>query len=453
MNIIIAGDGEVGFNLAEALVNSNHNITVIDPHEELLKRIEAHTDLMTVVGESNSVSTLRNANADKADLLVSVLHDEHINILTAILAKKLGAKRVIARVNTMEKVKPQIKKVYEELGIDVLISPEDIAGHEVVSLLYQSAAMDMVTFSKGKLSVYLFKIEAGAPVIGKTLNEIASARHHLNFRAIAIHRDGVTIIPRGEDTFQGGDMVYVISKPAAMNELTQMSGKKKEQVSNVVIVGGGRVGKVIAMNIEEEINIKLIEKDHERCLALSNILNDTLIINGDARDIAVLEEEGIEGSDAFIAVTESSETNIVSCLHAKKFGIAKTIALVENLDYIEIAQSIGIDTIINKKLIAASYIIKHSMGEEVSALRQLSGINADVLELIALSGSPITKKPLNSQKLPVGSIIGGIIRGDKAFIATGSVQIQEGDKVVVFALPGIASKIEKLFHKTKFALL
>jgi trk system potassium uptake protein TrkA len=451
MNIIIAGDGEVGFNLAEALVNSNHNITVIDPHEELLKRIESHTDLMTVVGESNSVPVLRRANVDKADLLVSVLHDEHINILTAILAKKLGAKRVIARVNTLEKVKPENKRIYEELGIDVLISPEDIAGHEVVSLLNQSAATDIVTFSNGKLSVYLFKISDDAPVIGKTLNQIAKEYKHLNFRAIAIHRGSETIIPKGEDVFQGGDLVYVISKPSAMDELTQLSGQKEEKISNIVIVGGGRVGKVIAMNMEKEINIKLIEKDPERCLALSNILDDTLIINGDARDIDVLEEEGIENVDAFIAVTDSSETNIVSSLHAKKFGITKTIALVENLDYIEISQSIGIDTIINKKLIAASYIIKHSMGQEVSALRQLSGINADIVELIAAKGSAITKKPLKLQKIPEGSIIGGVIRDDNAYIAVGDFQIEPGDKVVVFALPGVTPKVEKLFQKSKFA--
>ncbi len=452
MDIIIAGDGEVGFNLAEALVDSNHNITVIDPHEELLKRIESHADLLTVVGESNSVSVLRQAHVDKADLLVSVLHDEHINILTAILAKKLGAKRVIARVNTLEKVEPNIRKVYEELGIDVLISPEDIAGHEVVSLLHQTVATDIVTFSHGKLSVYLFKIREGAPVAGKTLNQIAKEHKHLDFRAVAIHRDSHTIIPKGENRFEEGDLVYVISKPEAVDELANLSGIVKKEINNIFLVGGGRVGKVIAMNMEKEMNIKLIEKDHDRCMALSNILDDTLIINGDARDINLLEEEGIEGIDAFIAVTDSSETNIVSCLHAKKFGIPKTIALVENLDYIEISQSIGIDTIINKKKIAASYIIKHSMGTEVSALRQLIGMNAEVLEMIAHEGSPITKKPISAQKMPEGAIIGGIIRGHESFIATGDFQIQPQDKVVVFALPGIATKIEKLFHKSRFLI-
>ncbi len=452
MNIIIAGDGELGFNLAKALVNSNHNITIIDPHEELLKRIESHTDLMTVVGESNSVSVLRQANVDKADLLVSVLHDEHINILTAILAKKLGANRVIARVNTLEKVSPEYKQIYEELGIDMLISPEDIAGHEIISLLRQTAATEIVNFSSGKLSVYLFKIEEEAPAVGKQLIEIAHEYKHLDFRAVAIHRKGKTLIPYGEDSFKAGDMVYVISKPKAMDELSKLCGKKNENIANIIIVGGGRVGKVAAMNLEKDMNIKLIEKDRYRCRALTNILDDTLIINGDACDINLLEEEGIEGSDAFIAVTDSSETNIVSCLHAKKLGISKTIALVENLDYIEISQSIGIETIINKKLIAASYIIQHSMGEDVSALRQLSGINAEVLELIAKQGSPITKKPLFKQKLPEGAIVGGIIRNEKAHIATGQSQINEGDKVVVFALPGSAQKIEKLFHKSSFTL-
>lgn len=447
MNIIIAGDGEVGFNLAEALVNSNHNITIVDPHEELLKRIESHTDLMTIVGESNSVSVLRRAHVGKADLMISVLHDEHINILSAILAKKLGAKRVIARVNTLEKVKPEIKQVYQELGIDVLISPEDIAANEVVGLIKQSAVIEMTDFANGKLAVYLFKIEPDAPVVGKSLTQIAVAHNHLNFRAVAIRRGDHTFIPFGTDRFEQNDLVYVISMPEALDELAILSGKQKIDISTIMIVGGGRVGRVAAMKLEKELNIKMIEYNYNRCMELTDMLNETLIIHGDARDIHLLKDEDIENVDAFIAVTENTETNILTCLHAKRFGVKKTIALVENLNYIEISQSIGIDTVINKKLIASSYILKHAMGDEVNSLKRLSGVHAEVLELIAKKGSSVTKKPIKKLKFPEGAIIGGVSRGEKVFIAVGDFQIREEDKAIVFALPGTSSKVEKMFQK------
>ena len=450
MNIIIAGDGEDGFHLAEALVTSNHNITIVDPHEELLKMVESHTDLMTIVGESNSVGVLKQANVNKADLVISVLHNEQTNILTAILAKKLGAKASIARVNTLENLSNENMKIYEELGIDLLISPEDIAGEEVIDILMQPAATEIYDLSEGKLSVFLIKIEKNAPVVGKTLTQIATEKGHLDFRAVAIHRGLEIFIPSGETSFEANDLVYVITKPEACNELLQLGGKEKLEINNVMIVGGGRVGKVIAKRMENDLNIKLIEYDRDKCIKLTDILDETLIVNGDARDIHLVEEEGIENMDAFIAVTNSSETNILTCLHAKKFGVKKTIALVENLDYIEISQSIGIDTIINKKLIAASHIIRYSMGDEVTSLKCLSGINSEIVELVARPGSAVTKKPVRELKMPQGALIGGIIRGEQSYIALGDFQISEDDKVVVFTLPGVTPKVEKMFHKNGF---
>ena len=454
MNIIIAGDGEVGFHLAEALVNSNHNITIVDPHEELLEMIEAHADLMTIVGESNSVGILKQAQVNKADLVISVLHNESINILTAILSKKLGAKQVIARVNTLESLSPENKKIYEELGIDILVSPEDIAGHEVIDLLNNPTATEIYDLSNGKLSIYLIRIENQAPVVGKTLDEVASSfdYKHLDFRAVAIHRGKDTFLPTGKTVFHADDLVYVISKPESLSTMLSLSGKEDIEVNNIIIVGGGRVGRVIAKRLEKDVNIKLIEMDRDRCMFLTELLDDTLIINGDARDITLLEDEGIENADAFISVSNNTETNILTCLHAKKYGVKKTIALVENLDYIDISQNIGIDTILNKKLIAASYIVKHSMGDEVASLKIVSGINAEILEIEAKPGSPITKGFIKDIKLPEGVIVGGILRGEESYIAVGDFQIEPGDNVVVFALPGTTSKIEKLFNKSMFGL-
>jgi trk system potassium uptake protein TrkA len=448
MNIIIAGDGEVGFHLAEALVTSNHDITIVDPHEELLKMVEAHTDLMTLAGESNSVGVLKQANVDRADLVISVLHNEQTNILTAILAKKLGAKTTIARVNTLENLSEENQKIYEELGIDFLISPEDIAGLEVINLLKQPTFTEIYNLSQDLLSVFLIKVEQHAPIVGKSLNKVAEELGNLDFRAVAIHRGKDIFIPKGESVFYPDDLVYTITKPEACDEMLQLGGKEKIEINNVMLVGGGRVGKVIAKRMEKELNIKLVEYDRNRCMMLNDLLDETLIINGDARDIKLMEEEGIENVDAFIAVTDNSETNILTCLHAKKHGVKKTIALVENLDYIDISQTIGIDTVINKKLIAASYIIRYSMGDEVTSVKCLSGINAEVAELIAGPGSPVTKKPIRNLKMPEDSIIGGIVRGNQSFIALGSFQIQENDKVVVFSLPGVTSKMEKMFHRS-----
>jgi len=446
MNIIIAGDGEVGLHLAESLVNSNHNITIVDPHEDLLKMIETHADLMTINGDSTSISVLQRANVRKADLLISVVHDEHINLMTCILAKKLGAKKVIARVNTMENLSLQNRQIYQELGIDALISPEDIAAQEIISLLKQSAATEVFDFSDGKLQLFMIKLEQSAPVIDKTLNDIAAEFKTLDFRAVAIHRNRSTFIPRGDDRFEAGDLAYVITKPEAIEQLLELGGKVEHDIHNVMIIGGGRVGRITAKRLEKEMNIKLLEKDKDRCMVLTDYLEDTLIVNGDSRNIQLLEDEDIRSMDAFIAVTNNTETNILTCLHARMNGVKKTIALVENIDYIDISQNIGIDTIINKKLIAASYMVRYTMGTEVLNLKCLSGIEADALEMIARPGSPITKKPLNKLNVPEGAIIGGIVRDEKAYIATADFQVLDNDKVVVFVLPYAIHKVEKLFH-------
>ncbi len=446
MNIIIAGDGEVGLHLAKDLASENHNITIVDPHEELLKMVESHTDLMTITGDSTDISVLKNANIKRADLLISVVHNEQINIITAILGKKLGAKKTIARVSSMDNLTDENSKLYQELGIDYLVCPEAIAAQEITDLLNQTAATEIFNFSGGKLSLFLIKLENDAPVVNKTLNEIAHEYPYLDFRAVAIHRNSTTIIPRGDDKFLKNDLSYVITKPEGMEELLKLSGKQKFDIRNIMIVGGGRVGRTTAKQLEKNINIKLFEIDKQRCIYLTDYLEDTLIVNGDARDIALLEDEDIRSMDAFIAVTDNTETNILTCLHARKYGVRKTIALVENIDYIDISQNIGIDTIINKKLTTASYIVRFTMEAKVTSIKCLSGIDAEVMELVAQEGSPSTKKPLLKLKVPQGALIGGIVRGDKSYIATGDLQIKEDDHVVVFSLPPAIQKVEKLFR-------
>ena len=445
MNIIIAGDGELGAYIAKLLAGQNHNITMINPNKDFIEEIDSHLDLLTIVGDATHIEVLRDAKAGKADLVISVMHEEQPNIVTAMIAKKLGAKRTIARVSNIDNLMPENKRFFRELGIDNLISPENIASVEIVKLLKQSAADEIFDFSEGKLSLFSIKLDERAMVINKSLNEIADEHKDLNFRAVAVHREGKTIIPRGDFRFHTNDLAYIITKPEGIDQIMKMGGRVKLNINNIMIVGGGRIGRLAAQRLENEMNIKLIEIDKNRCFDLSDVLSETLILNGDSRDLELLEDEGISSMDAFISVTRDSETNILTCLLAKRLGVKRTIALIDNIDFIDVAQNIGIDTIINKKLIAASYVENFTLGENVSLIKCLSGVEAEVLELVAKEGSYITKKPIKHLKLPQDAIIGGVVRDKKGFIALGDTQIQANDKVVVFTMPSAITKVSKQF--------
>lgn len=446
MNIIIAGDGEVGFHLAKLLSDENHDITVVDPHHDLLKLVESHTDLMTIAGDSTCISVLERAHVKRADLLISVVHDEQINLMTCIIGKKLGAKQTIARINNIEYLEPKHAELFFSMGIDHMVCPERLAAEEIVSLLEQTGATETFEFSDGKLILFLIKLDQNAHVVGKSLDQIASEFPFLNFRAVAIHRNSKTIIPRGGDEFRVNDLAYVITKPDGIATLLKLGGKEPFTIKNVMIVGGGRIGRKTAIRLQDHYNLKVMEISRERSVMLGDELSKSLVINGDARDIELLQDEGIENMDAFIAVTDNSETNILTCLHARKFGVKKTIALVENIDYIDISQNIGIDTIINKKLITASYIARFTMGSQVTSTKVLHGIDAEVFEFVVKPNSEILKKPIRKLNFPEGAIIGGIVRDDESYIAIGNFKIMEGDKVVVFSLPSCIHKVDRFFN-------
>lgn len=445
MNIVIAGDGEVGFHLAKLLTDDNHNITVVDPHSDLLKLIESQSDLLTITGDSTCISVLEKANIRRADLFISVVHDEQINLMSCIIGKKLGARKTIARVDNTEYLEIKNKDLFKSLGVDHLVCPERLAAEEIVDLLQRSAATETFEFSNGKLLLFLIKLDENAAVIGKTLDQVAAEFPYLDFRAVAIHRNSKTIIPRGKDDFRLNDLAYVVTRPDGVETLMKLAGKEDFEINNVMIVGGGRIGRKTASRLQKGYNVKMIELDKERSVMLSNELNDALVIHGDARDINLLMNEDIENMDAFIAVTDNSETNILTCLHARKFGVNKTIALVENIDYIDISQNIGIDTVINKKLITASYIARFTMGSEVTSTKLLHGIDAEVFEFVVKPESKITKKPIRKLDFPPGALIGGIIRGAESYIAVGNFRIQEGDKVVVFSMPSAIQKVDRFF--------
>lgn len=446
MNIIIAGDGEVGFYLAKSLTQLDYNITVVDPHSELLGRLEKETDLLTIVGESTSPRVLEEANVRDCDLFLSVLHDESINLVTCILAKKLKAKKTVARITNAELLTPKHREMFRDLGVDEMVCPERIAAKEITNLLNHTVATEFFDFSGGLLTMYLIRLEQESPVCGKSVKELSQIYSTLQVRIVAILRHGETVIPHSDTVFIPGDMAYIISKEGQMETVKRLAGGTELDINRVMIAGGGRIGRYAAMTLEDSKRITLVEQDRERCKDLSALLSKTLIINGDATDIELLKDEGMERNDAFIAVTESSETNVLTCLHARKLGIRKTIALVENTGFINISQDIGIDTIINKKLITASYIARFIVRGDAVSSKWLSGTNAELIEFVVGRHAAATRVPIGELKLPAGgATIGGIIRGRETLLPTRDTQLREKDKVVIFALPNMMDRVAKLF--------
>ena len=445
MNIIIAGDGEVGFYLAKSLTDLNHNITVVDPDQERLKRLEKESDLLTIAGSSTSPRVLTEANVGDCDLFLAVLHEESLNLMSCVLAKRLKAKRTVARITNAELLSPKHRDMFRELGVDEMVCPERIAAKEITNLLNNSVATEFFDFSGGLLTMYLIRLEKDSPVVGHSVQEMVQTYNTLQVRVVAILRNGETIIPHADLVFQQGDLAYLISRPNQLESIKQVSGKHDVAVKKAMIVGAGRVGRYAASTLEDRIDITLFEESKARCEEVAGLLNKTLIINGDATDIELLKEEGLQNTDAFIAVTNSSETNILTCLHAKKLGVGRTIALVENTGFISLSQDIGIDTIINKKLITASYIARFMVRGDAVSSKWLSGTNAELIELNVGKRAPATRHSIRELGLPKGATIGGIIRGNETIFPTRDTQIMAKDKVVVFALPKVVEKVAKLF--------
>jgi trk system potassium uptake protein TrkA len=374
-----------------------------------------------------------------------VTHSEDTNIISSILAKRFGAIKTIARIDNMDYLEPSTQEFFKSIGIDSLIYPELIAAREVLGLLHETGTTEFMEFSGGKLAMYIQKLDENAPIINKSLQEIADRNRTDKYRAVAIKRNDVTIIPRGNEHFQLGDMVFVISTREGIDEMMKTSGKKNFEAKSIMILGGSRIGKHIALYMQKSCEVKLIDSDIRRCEDLADILDNTLIINGDGRNVDLLEQEGITKIDAFVAVTGNSETNILSCLLAKKMGVKKTIAEVENMEYINLAENTGIDTIINKKISAASRIFRHTTNPNVTQVKYMTGTDAEVLEFNVPANAKITRGTLRSLDFPRDAIVGGGTSDGEPFIATGDTIIKANDKVVVFTLPSAYEKLSKYF--------
>jgi trk system potassium uptake protein len=445
MRIIIAGAGEVGTHLAKMLSNENHEIILIDSEESRLKPIDSSLEVLTYEGSATSVKILEEVLGKKTELFIAVTHSEDTNITAAILAKKFGAVKTIARIDNIDYLEPSIMEFFKSLGVDSLIYPELIAAREVLGLLHETGSSEFMEFSGGKLAMYVQKLDENAPILNKSLQEISISHRTDKYRAVAIKRNAVTIIPRGNEHFQLGDMVFIISTHAGIDEMMKTSGKENFEAKSIMILGGSRIGKHVALYLQKKCEVKLIDSNIERCEDFAEILDNTLIINGDGRNVDLLEQEGITKMDAFVAVTGNSETNILSCLLAKRMGVKKTIAEVENMEFINLAENTGIDTIINKKISAASRIFRHTTNPNVTQVKYMTGTDAEVIEFNVPADSKITKGTLRSIDFPKDAIVGGGTRDGEPFIATGDTIIKANDKVVVFTLPSAYEKLSKYF--------
>ena len=446
MKIVISGIGEMGSHLARMLSGNGHDITVIDVDTKALNELGNLADLITVEGDTTAFAVLRRAGVRRCDLFIAVNHDENQNILAAIMAKQLGAKKSIARVDNNEYLEPNNKEMFINMGIDYLFYPEKVAAQEVANLLGHTSTTDYVDFSGGLLALIVFKLEPTSPLLGHKLADLAADGSISDFRAVAITRGSQTIIPRGQDVFFEGDVVYIIARKDVAKRVTELSGQKSVEVKSLMILGGSRIGVRVALELQDEMNIKMIEYNGEKAYRLAEELDKTLIIHEDGRNLDAMIEEGLPQMDAFLAVTGRSETNILAAMQAKRLGVKRVIAEVENLNYISMAESVGIDTIINKKRVTASNIFRFTMSTDVQAIRCLSGSEAEVLEFIVKPNSPATKSLVKDMRLPHDVIIGGVVRGDKAFIAVGDTKMVAYDRVVVFSMPESISKIGEFFN-------
>ena len=443
MRIVIAGAGEVGTHLAKLLSREDMEISLLDENPERLGDLSANYDMLTKAGNPTSIHDLREVGVAGCDLFISVTPHETENMTACLIANALGAKRTLARIDNYEYLLPENRKFFENMGLNHLIYPEVLAANEIEESLRTNWMRYHLHLCQGALELCIIKVREGAKVLGQTF--ASGIYKHGKYRIVAIKRDQETIIPRGSDMVLEGDMVYCMCPKDNMEFMREELGKNKREIKNVIFFGGGRIARKAATELVNEMNIKIIEKDRELCNILSEKVPNALIINADGSDMDVLKEEGIQEADAFVAVTDSSEANIFACLAAKRFGVRKTIADVENLDYIPMAEGLDIGTVLNKKTIAASYIYQMLLDASVRGVHNLTNADAEIVEFYAKEGSKVTKDKVRDLDLPDEANIGGIVRAGEGILVNGDTQIIPGDTVVVFCKSHVIRNLERYF--------
>ena len=451
MKIVIGGAGAVGKHLAKLLSKEHQTCILMDDDDSRLEGLDSDYDIMTMQGSPTSIKDLEMAGVKNADLFVGVTPDESRNMNACIIAHGMGAKKTVARIDNYEYLAPKLKPFFEKLGIDSLIYPEVLAAGDIVNALKLSWVRQRWDVHGGALVMLGVKLRDTCEILNQPLRLLCGPDDP--YHIVAIKRGGETIIPGGNDELHNGDFAYFMTTKDYIPYIRKIVGKEHyADVKNVIIMGGGKITVRTALIVPDYMNVKIIEQDEKRCDRLNILLSDTdcMVIHGDGRDLGLLEEEGIRNTQAFVALTDNAEANILACLTAKRMGVRKTIALVENLDYVSMAEGLDIGTIINKKTIAASHIYQMMLDADVSNMRSLMLVDSDVAEFTAAEGSPVTKKAVKDLGLPFGVAIGGLVRDGQGMLVNGNSRIQAGDSVMVFSHEQDMKKVEKYFKPHHF---
>lgn len=445
MRIIIAGAGEVGTHLAKLLSRENMDITLLDEDQERLGTLETNYDIMERLGNATSINDLKESGVKDADLFIAVTPEETTNLTACILANKLGAKKTLARIDNYEYLLPENKQLFDDLGLTHLIYPEVLAANEICESLKTNWLRYHISLCDDTLELCVVKVYENAPVVGHTFASGYFA--HGRFRVVAIKRNNQTLIPTGADTIEPGDLVYIMCVKEEMDYTREQFGKTKREIKNVFFIGGSRIAQKAVQQLPRDISVKILEPDKDICYKLSEKLENALILNGDGSDMEMLREEGIQDADAVVAVAQKSEANIFACLTAKRFGVRKTIAEVENIDYIPMAEGLDIGTVLNKKTITASYIYQLLLDASVLNVRNLTNADAQIVEFRAMPGSRITRGKIRDMRFPKNVNIGGIVRAGEGILVNGDTEVLEGDKVVVFCKSDVIRQLDKFFKE------
>lgn len=446
MKIIIAGAGAVGTHLAELLSKEDQDIVLIDESEEKLASAGGYFDLMTLNVSPTSITGLKEAGAAHADLFIAVTPYETKNMTCCMLASAMGARKTVARIDNSEYLAPQYSDFFKKMGINSLIYPEMLAAQDIVEGIKRSWVRQWWEVHNGALVMLGIKLRDTAEILNIPLKDLCAPG--TPYHIVAVKRDEETIIPNGMAELRLGDIAYFMTTKKYIPYIRKIVGKEHySDVKNVMIMGGGRTTVHAAQKLPGYMEIKIIEQDEKRCLRLNELLenNDIMVINGDGRDTSLLLDEGIHHTQAFAALTNQTETNILACLAAKRMGVRKTVALVENIEYVTMAEKLDIGTIINKKTIAASHIYQMMLDADVANVKCLTVANADVAEFVVKPNAKVTRKQVKDLGLPLGVTIGGLVRKGEGFLVTGNTQIQAGDSVVVFSKNMFIKKLDKYF--------
>lgn len=445
MRIVIAGAGAVGTHLAKLLSTENQDIILMDPDKEKLNFSKNNLEMMTMTGSSTSLKDLNEVGIKDTDLFIAVTPEEAINITSCMLASNMGAKKTFARIDNYEYLLPKNRDFFEKLGVNSMVYPEMLAAKEIVSAIKRPWIRLWVELCGGAIILVGVKIRENASIANKHLHELGNdmKKYHI----VAIKRNNTTLIPVGNTQILAGDMLYFTAKKEDINEIPAITGKEVFEVKDIMIMGGSRIAIRTSQYLPDNINIKLLESDKEKCQKLlEKVPKNVTVYYDDGRNADSLIQEGIKSMDAFIAVTGNSEANILACLAAKRMGVRKTVAEVENMDYISMAENLDIGSIINKKLITVGNIYRFLLSADVSNVKSLTFANADVAEIVARPNSKITRKEIKKIDLPKNVTLGGLIRNGEAMMIDGDTLVEPYDHVVVFCLDDALREAEKLFR-------